>query len=130
MGLRAPHLAAMASRPRMNMDSPLRAPRRQRGHGLDLTITIVFQGTFGARGYRLGRLAATLFRLPDESGENALKPPTPVGYCPSELQALNTADSFGRMVIVHSPKHIPVRPGGFQVVIGATINRPRAKTDT
>ena len=89
------------------------------GHGLDLTITIVFQGTFGARGYRLGRCAATLFRLPDETGGNALKPPTPIGHCPPELQALNSADSFGRMVIVHSPRNIPVRPGGFQVVIGA-----------
>lgn len=31
---------------------------------LDLTVTVTYQGVFSARGYRLGRLAAHLSRLP------------------------------------------------------------------
>ena len=89
---------------------------------LDITVSIVFQGTFGTRGYRLGRLAASLFRLPDsrstDNDESSLLPRA-VGYAPYELQSPNLPDSMGRIVIIHRPKLRPIPPGGFQLILGA-----------
>lgn len=41
-------------------------------HIVDLMVTITFQGVFGARGYRPGRLAASLTRLPPDDDPGAL----------------------------------------------------------
>ena len=44
--------------------------------------------------------------------------PVPVGYSPYSMQALNSADCEGRVIIIHKPRSRPIRPGSFQVVIG------------
>ncbi|GMH74329.1 hypothetical protein TrST_g7101 [Triparma strigata] len=88
---------------------------------LDLTVSVVFQGVFGPRGYRLGRLAVQLYRMPsaEDKKKDPLAAPQALGYAPYELQILNTPDTLGRVVIVHKPNKIPVEDGTFQVVIGA-----------
>ncbi|GMH66094.1 hypothetical protein TL16_g04355 [Triparma laevis f. inornata] len=88
---------------------------------LDLTVSVVFQGVFGPRGYRLGRLAVQLYRMPSEQDKknDPGAQPQALGYAPYELQILNTPDTLGRVVIVHKPNKIPVEDGTFQVVIGA-----------
>ena len=88
---------------------------------LDLTISVVFQGVFGPRGYRLGRLAVQLYRIPsdEEKANDTDAQPQALGCAPYELQILNTPDALGRIVIHHKPRRIPVEPGTFQVVIGA-----------
>ena len=85
---------------------------------IDVTVSIVFQGDFGTKGYKLGRLAAGMFRLPDDKGGSAL--PSPVGFAPYAMQAPNLPGSLGRIVLLHKPKEKPLKPGTkFQVVIGA-----------
>jgi hypothetical protein len=78
-----------------------------------LSISIIFQGDFEHRGYRLGRLGAALFRM----GESGVAPEA-IGFAPHSLQSLNTHASMGRLVILHRPPP-PLRPGQFCVVIGA-----------
>ena len=83
---------------------------------VDVTVSIVFQGDFGSKGYKLGRLAAGMFRLPTEGG-SAL--PTPVGFAPYAMQSANLPGSLGRIVILHKPRDKPLKPGSkYQVVIG------------
>ena len=93
---------------------------------LDITISVVFQGVFGPRGYRLGRLAVQLYRIPSEKdkenpadGKKGLAAPQALGYAPYDMQILNTPDALGRIVIHHKPVKIPVEAGTFQVVVGA-----------
>jgi hypothetical protein len=45
---------------------------------LRLAVTVVFQGSFGERGYRFGRVAASLSRLSGE-GEGEGDPPLNIG---------------------------------------------------
>jgi hypothetical protein len=114
-------------------------PDRDDLNVLDITVTVVFQGTFGPHGYRPGRLAASLFRLPDEKHRHvqgqgqgigwldsegdapAKRPklPLPVGYAPYPLQSPNLPESLGRIVILHRPRARPLRPGTYRLVIGA-----------
>lgn len=68
-------------------------------HILDLTVSITFEGTFGARGYQLGRIAASLYRLPLHSDPAAT--PVTVGWAPYALQARNLPSQFGK-VSVHN----------------------------
>lgn len=103
-------------------------PRQSRAHQfsipdkndlrvLDITVSVVFQGDFGPQGYGPGRLAASLFRLPDSASPSS--PPQPVGYAPYPLQSLNVQNSMGRIVIVHKPAAQPLRPGSFRLVVGS-----------
>ena len=85
---------------------------------LSLTVSIVFQGTFSDRGYKLGRLAASLFRTPVDSDLAKSPLPRPVGFAPYELLCPNSPTSLGRVTIIHRPKIRPLRPGGFQIIIG------------
>lgn len=114
---------------------------------LDITVAITFTGALPRK---WGRLAATLYLLPEEelreeseeekaAGNPYYVPrpprppeteeqaahrraaqsvPVPVGYTPYSMQALNTADSEGRVIIIHKPRSRPIKPGSFQVVIG------------
>lgn len=93
----------------------------QKDKVLDITVSIVFQGVFGPRGYRLGRLACQLYRIPsdEEKKNDSDAQPQALGFSPYEMQILNTPDALGRLVIYHKPRRIPVEPGTFQVVIGA-----------
>jgi hypothetical protein len=88
----------------------------------------MYQGTFGLQGYRLGRLAACLYRLQPSAGDlegASVKPlSVQVGYAPLEMQSLNTPDSMGKLVIYHCPRRGPLNPGQFQVRQPA--NQPRA----
>jgi len=93
-------------------------PDRDDSRVLDLTVSIVFQGNFANKGYKLGRLAAALFRLPDERDKNAAPMPEPIGYAPYSMQSPNLPDNLGRCVILHRPKRRPLKPGLFQLVIG------------
>eukprot|EP01038_Epipyxis_sp_PR26KG_P004789 gene4789-6716_t len=98
-------------------------PDRESLRILDLTVSIVFQGDFSQKGYKLGRLSAALFRLPPDSKTTVSKYisalPISVGYSPYKLQSPNLTNSMGRLVIIHKPKIRPMRPGTFQIVIGA-----------
>lgn len=85
---------------------------------LDLTVSVVYQGIFGDRGYKLGRLAVSLFRHPQESDHSKSPLPHPVGYAPYDLICPNSPSTMGRVVIIHRPKVRPLRPGSFQIVIG------------
>ena len=96
---------------------------------LDITVSVVFQGVFGPRGYRLGRLAVQLYRIPTSDTSNKkstgandkdkLAMPQALGYAPYSLQVLNTPDALGRVVIHHKPQKVPLEGGTFQVVVGA-----------
>lgn len=84
---------------------------------LDILVTVTFQGVFGKKGYRLGRLAATLLQLPRDSDDNPL--PKPVGYAPYHLQSLNTPESLGKISILHTPRNRPLQSNEFQITVGA-----------
>ena len=88
-------------------------------HILDVTVSVVFQGDFGGKGYKLGRIAVGLFRLPVD---NETSVPYPVGYAPYEMQSPNMPTSMGKILIVHKPHHQPIPHGTFQIVIGAASN--------
>ena len=97
-------------------------PEKDDSRILEFTVTILFQGCFGTRGYRLGRIAAGLFRLPDNApggGNKAAALPVPTGYAPYELQCPNLPTSMGRIVIVHKPKSKPLPAATYQIVLGA-----------
>ncbi|CAM9129624.1 unnamed protein product, partial [Hapterophycus canaliculatus] len=89
-----------------------------------IALTVVYQGNFEPEGYRLGRLAAGLYRVASKH-ENDITPgrrkelPQPVGFAPYSLQSLNTPESIGRIMIFHQPRVQPVRAGRFQLVLGA-----------
>lgn len=92
---------------------------------VDMTVSIVFQGDFGTKGYKLGRLAAGLFLLPDEtrSSSNGAVVPIPVGFSPYAMQSANLPGSLGRIVIIHKPREKPIRPGNkYQVVVGVAAS--------
>jgi hypothetical protein len=109
-------------------------PNRESVRALDITVSLVYKGDFAGKGYRLGRLAAGLFRLPPDdptakyrgksSSSTASAPPIPeaVGYAPYHLQSPNLPDSMGRVVLVHRPRTRPLPPGTFQIVVGAASN--------
>jgi hypothetical protein len=86
-------------------------PDRDDARILDITVSIVFQGQFGTRGYKLGRLAAGLFRMPDERDPDSSPLPIPVGYAPYALQSPNLPEVMGRVVIHHKPQARPLKPG-------------------
>ncbi len=97
-------------------------PNRDDQKVLEVTVSIIFQGNFANKGYKLGRLAAGLFRLPDERDKNANPMPVSVGFSPYSMQAPNLPESLGRVVILHKPKRRPIKPGFFQIVIGVASN--------
>lgn len=90
---------------------------------LSLTVSIVFQGTFSDRGYKLGRLAASLFRIPTDSDPSKSPLPRPVGFSPYELLCPNSPTTLGRVTLIHRPKLRPLRPGGFQIIVGVSTLR-------
>ena len=92
-------------------------PDREDARILDITVSIVYQGTFGTKGYKVGRLAAALFRLPSSRHEHST--PQPIGYSPYAMQASNLPESLGRVTILHQPKIRPIVPGPMQIVIGS-----------
>ena len=86
---------------------------------VDVTVSIVFQGDFGSKGYKLGRLAAGMFRLPSDKPGGGPALPTPVGFAPYAMQSANLPGSLGRIVILHKPREKPLKPGTkYQVVVG------------
>jgi hypothetical protein len=123
-------------------------PSRESIRALDITVSIVFKGDFVGKGYKLGRLAAGLFRLPNEqeklhgrhkggskasrsaasnhshshSGSHAPAVPEPIGYAPYHLQSPNLPGAMGRLVLLHKPRIRPIAPGTFQIVVGAASN--------
>ena len=94
-------------------------PDREDARILDITVSILFQGSFTQKGYGLGRLAAALFRLPEENDPNASPVPSPVGFSPYIMQSPNLPDSMGRIVIMHRPHSRPMAPKAYQIVVGA-----------
>jgi hypothetical protein len=105
---------------------------------IEFTISILFQGNFTTHGYKLGRIAASLFRLPatteasptegergkGKSSDNssltsASSLPLPVGYTPYDCCSPNLPNSMGRIIIFHKPKEVPIAPGTFQIVVGS-----------
>ena len=69
-------------------------------HAKPLTLKTrqIFQGTFTASGYRLGRLAANLYRMHESSIDPEVPPvPVHVGYAPNDLQSLNTPEAMGKV---------------------------------
>ncbi|RYH22833.1 hypothetical protein EON65_18680 [archaeon] len=107
--------------PRQSRSHYFSIPDRESQRILELTVSIVFQGTFATTGYRLGRIAASLFRLPPDDKAGIL-PPVRVGYSPYEGVSPNLPDSMGRIVIYHKPKQRPLPPGTFQLIIGSAAN--------
>ena len=95
------------------------SPSRTNHSHVSCSTEKIYQGTFGVRGYRLGRMAAMLYRLQESvhKGKDAsIKAvPNPIGFGPQELQSLNTPDSMGKIVIHHSPHKGPINPGTFKV---------------
>jgi hypothetical protein len=62
-------------------------------------------------------MAAAFFRVP--TGTSGLTAPVNVGYAPYESQQLNTGTQLGRTVLIHNPDDKPLKPGPYQVVLGA-----------
>lgn len=89
---------------------------------LDISVSIVYQGSFTTKGYRLGRLAASLFRLPDDKDKNSSPLPSPVGFAPYSAQVSNLPDAMGKILILHRPRARPMKPNAFQIVVGAASN--------
>jgi hypothetical protein len=97
---------------------------------LDITVSVLYQGSFGTMGYKLGRLAAGLFRLPDDkdhnhshgSSDNQPQVPRAVGYSPYHLQCPNLPEHMGKIVIIHRPQRKPIPPVSFQIVVGCASN--------
>lgn len=95
-------------------------PDKEDSRILDITVSILFQGAFTSKGYGLGRLAAALFRLPDEKDPSASPVPAPVGFAPYVMQCPNLPDVMGRIVILHRPHSRPLHvPASYQIVVGA-----------
>lgn len=101
-------------------------PELEDMHVLDFTVSIVYHGCFGQKGYKLGRLAAGLFRLSKSavgdsttSSNTTTSVPIPVGYAPYNLQHPNLPDALGRIVLTHSPQIKPIPAGSYQIVLGA-----------
>merc|ERR1711871_37435 len=94
-------------------------PDREDARILDITVSVLFQGAFTTKGYGLGRIAAALFRLPDDNDPNASPVPAPVGFAPYIMQSPNLPDHMGRIVIMHRPASRPLPPASYQIVVGA-----------
>jgi hypothetical protein len=98
-------------------------PDKESVRVIEFTVSIVFQGNFTTHGYKLGRIAASLFRLPDtEPGATEAEAgglPIPIGYSPYDLCSPNLPHSMGRILLFHRPKDKPIKPGTFQIVIGS-----------
>lgn len=104
-------------------------PDREQMRVLEMTVSVVFQGTFSTVGYKLGRLAAGLFRLPDVqsgtagAGATATQgTPIPIGFTLHSQVSPNLPQSLGKIVISHKPRVRPIAPGNFQLIIGAAAN--------
>lgn len=83
---------------------------------ISISVSIVFKGTFGVKGYKVGRLAATMYYISPQ--EN--KPAAQIGLASYADIELCTARNFGKIHIVHKPNTIPLcMKGTYQVVIGA-----------
>ncbi|OQR86627.1 hypothetical protein ACHHYP_10305 [Achlya hypogyna] len=80
--------------------------------GLSLTVSIVFEGKFGATGYKIGRLAAMLYHV-SPSGK-----PEPIGQVLYDHVEMNTSESMGRLVLRHAPIRVPIATGVYHVVVG------------
>ena len=106
--------------PRQSRTHHFDIPDRGLKYVLDVTVSIIYQGTFTKDGYRPGRIAVSLFRLTgtgEVGSESGV--PQPVGYAPYNMQTPNLPDAIGRMVICHRPDVKPLLPGRFRVVVGA-----------
>jgi hypothetical protein len=102
-------------------------PDRENQRILELSVSVVFQGTFTTVGYKLGRLAAGLFRLPEANpdtlpGALLNTSPIPVGFSVHEHVQPNLPQSLGKILIQHKPRVRPITPGHFQIVIGCASN--------
>jgi hypothetical protein len=102
-------------------------PDRENQRVLELSVSVVFQGSFTTVGYKLGRLAAGLFRLPEPNPETlpgALlnTSPIPVGFSLHEHIQPNLPQLMGKVLIQHKPRVRPITPGHFQIVIGCAAN--------
>ncbi|CAM9119144.1 unnamed protein product, partial [Phaeothamnion confervicola] len=86
---------------------------------IGLIVALTFQGNFEKHGYRLGRLAANLYRLPPPPKAPTLQKHDAVGFAPAVLQSLHTPGSMGRIMIFHRPARGPIWPGTFRLVAGA-----------
>jgi hypothetical protein len=87
---------------------------------MDITVVVKYRGTYGTKGQYVGRMAVGLYRLPDEADKDASPIPKFVGYSPYHLQMPNTDDHDGQMIILHRPKHRPIKPAAYQIVVGTT----------
>ena len=76
-----------------------------------LKVTAVYKGTFAARGFVLGRLGMALYRQSD--------PPQMVGFSGKDDVCLNSEETLGRTVIIHSPGALPICTGRYEVAIAA-----------
>lgn len=86
---------------------------------LDITVSVIFQGTFNTAGeYKVGRLGAGLFRLPNPLDKKSALIPISLGFSPYAHQAPNTMSQLGKVAIFHKPNVRPLRPGPYQIVIG------------
>ncbi|OQR81428.1 hypothetical protein THRCLA_23374, partial [Thraustotheca clavata] len=79
---------------------------------VSITVSVVFEGRFGATGYKIGRLAAMLYHI------TSVGKPEPIGQVNYEQVDLNTSETMGRIVIQHKPKRVPISYGTYHVVIG------------
>ncbi len=59
-----------------------------------------------------------MYRLPNSKDQKSVLMPQSIGYAPYPLQALNSEQQMGRIIIVHKPIDRPLRPGPYQVIIG------------
>ena len=110
--------------PRQSRTHHFDIPDRGRKYVLDVTVSVIYQGTFTKDGYRPGRIAVSLFRLTGtgEGGSEGSAIPQPVGYAPYNMQTPNLPDAIGRVVICHRPDVKPLLPGRFRVVVGAAAD--------
>lgn len=104
---------------RQSRSHRFQVPDRDDTRVLEIIVSIVFQGAFSTRGYRLGRLAASLFRLPQGTNNDSSAMPIPVGYAPYASQTPNLPEAMGKILILHRPRARPLKPGEFQIVLGA-----------
>ena len=81
------HVEDLHLQSRQSRSHRFEIPNREDTRVMEFSVSIIFQGSFSQKGYKLGRLAAGLFRLPDERDPGASAVPLPVGYSPHSMQS-------------------------------------------
>lgn len=88
-----------------------------------MQVTVEFTGYMDARGFRQGRLSASLRRTPGHVGNDLDASVRFLGHAPHELQKPNEGDGFqqtpGIIFIQHCPRYVPLAYKSYDLLVTA-----------